>query len=58
MASFISVGGAERLYRLTEGGYQNISLLPVLFTDSLNSLVEALLLVTMLIVLYFKPVMS
>ena len=28
----------ERLYRLTEGWYQNISLLPVLHTDSLNNL--------------------
>ena len=31
----------ERLYQLTEGWYQNISLLPVLRTDSLNSLAEA-----------------
>ena len=33
----------ERLYRLTEGWYRNISLLPVPRTDSLNSLAEALL---------------
>ena len=32
----------ERLYRLTEGWHQNISLLPVPRTDSLNSLAEAL----------------
>ena len=32
----------KRLYGLTEGWYQNIPLLPVLRTDSLNSLVEAL----------------
>ena len=32
----------ERLYQLTEGWYQNISLLPVLPNDSLNSLAEAL----------------
>ena len=32
----------ERLYRLTEGWYRNISLLPVPHTDSLNSLVEVL----------------
>ena len=32
----------ERLYRLTEGWYRNISLLPVPRTDSLNSLAEAL----------------
>ena len=32
----------EGLYRLTEGWYRNISLLPVPPTDSLNSLVEAL----------------
>ena len=32
----------ERLYWLTEGWYWNISLLPVLHTDSLNSLVVAL----------------
>ena len=32
----------ERLYRLTEGWYRNISLLPVPRTDSLSSLAEAL----------------
>ena len=32
----------ERLYQLTEGWYRNISLLLVPRTDSLNSLVEAL----------------
>ena len=32
----------ERLYRLNEGWYRNISLLLVLCTDSLNSLAEAL----------------
>ena len=33
----------ERLYWLTEGWYQNISLLPVPCANSLNSLLEALL---------------
>ena len=34
-------GGGGRQYWLTEGWYRNTSLLPVLCTDSLNSLVEA-----------------
>ena len=37
----------ERLYWLTEGWYQNISLLPVPCTDSLNSLAEALIYIYM-----------
>ena len=35
-------GWTERLYLLTEGWYRNISLLPVLCTDSLDSLAEVL----------------